>query len=267
MRPPTTGGLNYQGLWYRSPAESEAGWGVNISHQGDVIFMTWFTYDTDGKGMWLIMSRGDKTGAATYSGQLFRTTGPAFSAVPWNKGNVVATPVGTASFTFTDANNGTFTYTVNGTTQSKPITRIVYSSPVPTCTSGGTQGNPPNYQDLWWRSPAESESGWGVNITHQGDILFATWFTYDASGKGLWIVMSRGERTGAGIYTGEIFTTTGPAFSAVPWNKADVRATKVGTATFAFSDASNGTFTYTVNGFQQSKPITRTIYSTPTACR
>ncbi|HEX4782635.1 MAG TPA: hypothetical protein VH301_17895, partial [Usitatibacter sp.] len=37
---------------------------------------------------------------------------------------------------------------------------------------------PFNVQGLWWRSPAGSESGWGVNITHQSNTLFATWFTY-----------------------------------------------------------------------------------------
>src|SRR5262245_12357827 len=28
-----------------------------------------------------------------------------------------------------------------------------------------------SYQALWWASPAGSESGWGVNIAHQGDTL------------------------------------------------------------------------------------------------
>ncbi|MGC1818702.1 MAG: S8 family peptidase, partial [Casimicrobiaceae bacterium] len=37
----------------------------------------------------------------------------------------------------------------------------------------------PNYQGLWWASPAGSESGWGINFAHQGDVIFATWFTYD----------------------------------------------------------------------------------------
>ncbi len=34
-----------------------------------------------------------------------------------------------------------------------------------------------NYQGLWWNAPAGSESGWGINFAHQGDTLFATWFT------------------------------------------------------------------------------------------
>src|SRR4051812_12846799 len=47
----------------------------------------------------------------------------------------------------------------------------------------------PSYQGLWWNAPAGSESGWGVNITHQGSTVFATWFTYAADGKGIWLVM------------------------------------------------------------------------------
>ncbi len=55
-------------------------------------------------------------------------------------------------------------------------------------------GGPPppasaNYTALWW-NPAES--GWGVNFNHQGNTLFGTLFTYDASGAPLWLVMSNG---------------------------------------------------------------------------
>jgi hypothetical protein len=37
-----------------------------------------------------------------------------------------------------------------------------------------------NYEGLWWNAPAASESGWGINFTHQGDTIFATSFTYGA---------------------------------------------------------------------------------------
>jgi hypothetical protein len=254
---------NFQGLWWRSPANSESGWGVNLTHQGDIIFATWFTYDTDGSGMWLVMSNGNKTATNTYSGALYRTTGPAFSAVPFDPAGVGATPVGTATFAFSDADNGTFTSTVNGVMQSKPITRQIFSNPVPVCAAGGTQGASPNFQDLWWRSPANSESGWGVNLTHQGDILFATWFTYEASGKGMWLVMSNGNKTATNTYSGALYRTTGPAFNAVPFDSSMVVATPVGTGTFTFTDANNGTFAYTVNGVSQSKAITRQVYSSP----
>ncbi len=52
-----------------------------------------------------------------------------------------------------------------------------------------------SYQGLWWNSPAGSESGWGINLTHQGDVLFASWFTYGADGNPLWIIMANGEKT------------------------------------------------------------------------
>jgi hypothetical protein len=165
---------------------------------------------------------------------------------------------------------------VNGVTQTKPITRQVFGSPTPTCFEGSaSSGTPtiygtgtsagPNYQDLWWRAPAGSESGWGVNIAHQGNILLATWFTYEDSGKGMWLVVPDGERIGnTSSFSGALYRTTGPAFSANPWNPAQVVATQVGTATFSFNDASSGTFTYTVNGVTQSKAITRQVFSSPT---
>jgi hypothetical protein len=80
--------FNLQALWWRAPAASESGWGVNITHQGNILFVTWFTYDLDGSGMWLVMSEGAKTGDNTYSGTLFRTTGPAFNSVPFEPSRV-----------------------------------------------------------------------------------------------------------------------------------------------------------------------------------
>src|SRR5438552_16417332 len=117
----------------------------------------------------------------------------------------------------------------------------------------------PSYQGLWWNAPAGSESGWGVNLTHQGNILFATWFTYDADGKGMWLVMPRGDLQpmmmnpyGYGYgemeqqptYTGTLYRTTGPAFDAASFNSSAVAAIAVGEATFAFSSEDSGTFYY-----------------------
>ena len=258
----STSAVNVQGLWWRSPAGSESGWGVNLTHQGDIVFATWFTYDTDGSGLWLVMSNGGKIGDNTFSGTLYRTTGPAFSANPWSPSQVVGTAVGAATFTFSDASNGTFAYTVNGISQTKPITRQVFAFPTPTCVAFPTFAPSSNYSDLWWRAPAGSESGWGVNIQHQGDILFATWFTYDATGKGLWLAMSNGAKTGPGSYSGALYRTTGTALSA-PWNPSLFGFSQAGTATFTFTDFYNGTFAYTVDGVSQSKPIVRQVYAFP----
>ena len=53
--PPPVTIVNYEGLWWNAPAGSESGWGINFAHQGNVIFGTWFTYDTAGKGWWLTL--------------------------------------------------------------------------------------------------------------------------------------------------------------------------------------------------------------------
>ncbi|HEY7240994.1 MAG TPA: PHB depolymerase family esterase [Burkholderiales bacterium] len=123
---------NAQDLWWADPPGSESGWGINLTHEGDTIFGTWFTYDLDGTPMWLVVT-AQKSAAATYAGTLYRTTGPAFSAVPFSPANVVATAVGSATFTFSGGNAATFAYTVNGVSQVKNITREVFAGPGTTC--------------------------------------------------------------------------------------------------------------------------------------
>lgn len=260
----TAGPLNVQALWWAAPGGSESGWGLNIAHQGDILFATWFTYDSDGSGMWLVAPEARRTTGNTYTGALFRTTGPGFDSSPFDPSRIAASAVGSATFSFSGAGSGTFSYTANGVSQSKAITRQVFDA-APTCAAGGASGAAVNYQDLWWRS---SESGWGVNITHQGNIVFATWFTYEASGKGMWLVMPEGRMAAPGVYSGRLYRTRGPAFDAVPFNPAGVTATDVGSGTFTFSGAASGEFAYTVNGVTQSKAIARQVYSSPaTVCR
>jgi hypothetical protein len=258
--------VNYEGLWWNAPAGSESGWGINFAHQGDIIFASWFTYDLTGKGWWLVMT-APKTAPNTYSGALYQTTGPAFNAVPFNPMQVTATQVGTGTLSFSDANNGTFAYTVNGISQTKNITRQVFG-PLPTCTFGaGNLAAATNYQDLWWAAPAGSESGWGVNFTHQGDTIFATWFTYDLDRTPMWLVVTA-QKTAPGMYAGTLYRTTGPAFNAVPFNPLSVVATAVGTATLSFTDGTTGTFAYTVNGVSQTKVVTREVFTNPgTVCQ
>src|SRR6476646_754089 len=101
---------------------------------------------------------------------------------------------------------------------------------VPASTSGGAR----NYEGLWWKAPANSESGWGINFAHQGDVIFATWFTYDATGKAWWLVMTA-TKTADATYSGTLYSTHGPAFNAVPFSPSGVAATSVGTATLTFS--------------------------------
>jgi len=63
-----------------------------------------------------------------YTGTLIRTSGPAFGA-PFHPAAVTRTPVGTATFTFSDGNHATFAYDLMGVTQVKTITREVFAAP------------------------------------------------------------------------------------------------------------------------------------------
>ncbi|HWZ70209.1 MAG TPA: S8 family peptidase [Casimicrobiaceae bacterium] len=271
-------GVQAQGLWWNAPANSEAGWGISFAHQGSRIFATWFTYDLTGKGWWLSMT-ADKTGTNpdTYTGQLVETSGPAFSAMPFppmnSPGGATATGVGTATLSFSDVNRASFNYIVNGTPQTKSLTRQVFG-PLPTCVYGA-QPNfaaAANYQDLWWAAPGGSESGWGVNLTHQGDTIFATWFTYDHDRTPMWLVATT-PKIAPGTYMGTLYRFTGPPFNAVPFpplgSPGGAIGTVVGTARFTFADGNTGTFAYNVNAETQTKNITRQLFQAPagTVCQ
>ena len=257
----------FQGSWWNAPAGSEAGWGLNLAHQEDVIFATWFTYDAAGKAWWLSMTAPLVSGGNVYAGTVYATHGPPFSAVPFDPALVVATAVGTATLTFANADTATFAYTVNGVSQSKPIVRHAFG-PLPTCRFG-TQADlstATNYQDMWWNAPPGSESGWGLNVTHQGDTLFVTWFTYDVDGSPLWL-SATAQKSGPATYGGTLNRTSGPPFSATPWNPGSVTLTPVGTVTLAFTDGNHATFSYTVNAVARAKAITRQVFRPPgTVC-
>ncbi len=261
---------NFGGIWWNAPPGSESGWGINFAHQGDVIFATWFTYDATGKPLWLIMS-ATKSADNRYEGVLYQTTGPAFSATPFDPGQVGANAVGQGSLVFSDLNNATFSYTVNATTQTKTITKQLFAAPVPNCVFGAQDDltTALNYQDMWWAAPAGNESGWGVNLAQQGNTIFATWFTYGADRAPLWVIATLTPKAGvANGFEGTLYKTSGPAFNAVPFDPAQVKGAAVGTLAVTFGNGNSATFAYTLDGVTQTKTITRQVFRTPgTVCR
>ncbi len=112
----------------------------------------------------------------------------------------------------------------------------------------------PNYTDIWW-NPAES--GWGINLNHQSDTIFASLFTYAADNKGLWLVATMAKQAD-GSYTGPLYRTVGPAFNASPWTGST--PTQVGTMTVTFG-ASTATLVYSVNGASVTKTIQRQVFA------
>jgi murein DD-endopeptidase MepM/ murein hydrolase activator NlpD len=244
---------NYTDLWWNP---GEPGWGVNLSHQGEKLFATWFTYDADGAGMWLVMSDSVPQAGAMV-GTLYRTSGVPLEQIAGHPATSGAPAVvGSASFRFTDDEHLTMGYSVNGVAQSKSLVRQRFSTPASCMLTRGTRAYATNYQDLWW-NPAEP--GWGINLTHQGDVIFATWFTYGAGGRGVWYVASDARRQGTGEFRGRLYRTAGMPFDRV--GAGPTAAVDVGEITLTFTDGEHGRFDYAVGGVSQSKSITRQVFA------
>jgi lysyl endopeptidase len=251
---------NQTALWYNA---AESGWGINVSHQGDTAFATLFTYDASGAPMWLVMPAGARRqGANTFMGALYRTTGPAFNANPFTPiGAANITEVGDLTLDF-NAGGALLGYRYDDAYVSKVIDKQVFGAAPATCNgTAGSRAGATNYQDLWWNP---SESGWGLNVTHQGNTLFATLFTYAAAGQGLWLVLPAGLRQADGSFLGELYRTTGPAFNAVPFTPIGAgNITQVGTMRLRFQNGETGTLEYSVDGANVSKAIFRQVFGSP----
>jgi uncharacterized repeat protein (TIGR01451 family) len=255
----------YQGLWWATSG-LESGWGMNFAHQGDQIYATWYTYDTAGRAWWLTMlaSRTTPTGNA-YTGTIYVDRGPSFDSFVGTANSFV---VGSGTLTFADAHNATFDYNVNGVTQTKSVTQFdlrsgtapvcVYSIDTPDFAAATV------YQDLWW-VPNGAESGWGINFAHQGDTLFATWYTYNADHTPLWLSALVKRQGTSDTYAGPIYQNSGTRFDQ--FDASQIVANPVGTAAVTFSDGNHATFEYTVmvapfpGPVTQSKPLTRFVFA------
>jgi len=252
---------NYTGPWYNA---AESGWGLNIVHQGDILFPTWFTYDTDGKPLWLAVSGATKQADGSYVGDIYRVIG-----VPFNQINGVAsrtvTKLGSAKLSFANAGAASFSYTLNNMpTQTKAMTRLPIGGGTPICeTTTGSRASATNYSDIWWNP---QESGWGINLFHQDNLIFATWFTYDANGRDSWYTVSPAQVQPDGSFTGVIYQVP----NGTPYNQINGApafpagsAAAVGNMTFRFTNGEKGSMTYTIGNVTQTKNFERQQFSAP----
>ncbi len=241
------GPLDYTDMWWVGAAEN--GWGISVTQHGSIQFNVIFAYDALGKSLWYVMPGGSFNAAGTvFTGSLYLPASSPFSAYDKSK-FVIGAAVGTATITYTSTSTATLAYTINGISATKSIQRQVFSAE--------TAGPNMRTNDLWWATFAED--GWGMNIAQQGRVLFPVWYTYDASGKATFFTAQRGSWSGT-VWYGIIYAHSSSAWLGVPYNPAPFTATQVGTMTLDFSDASNATMTYTVNGITQVKSIQRQPY-------
>jgi hypothetical protein len=113
----------------------------------------------------------------------------------------------------------------------------------------------PNYQDWWWNP---SQSGQGLNVGQQENILFVSWFTYDGKGTGAWLTTTITLVGNTG--SGDLYLTTGPK-PGMTFDPNQVTRAIVGTGTLTFSDLHNGTWQWTFNGKSGTLAISRQTWA------
>ncbi|MEO8676109.1 MAG: hypothetical protein ABI569_11045 [Casimicrobiaceae bacterium] len=112
-----------------------------------------------------------------------------------------------------------------------------------------------SYQDWWWNP---DQSGHGLNIGQQDNILFVSWFTYDEQGQGMWLVTS-GTLSGKTL-TGNWSRTTGPKLGT-PFDPLQVTTSTVGTVTITFADLHRAKMDWTVNAKSGTVDLVRQTWS------
>lgn len=247
---------NFSDIWWN---QAESGWGLALNHQDNTIAGALYTFAADGQPLFVILNGATPQPDGSYLGNLNRSTGPAFNAVPWSTSQVVNTVVGTMRLRFLGSQNLDIEYSINGTNVSKSLTRLRYGT-APVCNfSGFDRSTALNFQDIWWNP---NESGWGLNIIHQDDVISVGLYNYDASGRDVWYLMAPGTRqTGTATYSGPLKRVTGPVFNSVPWTAS--QETTVGNLSINFTSGNQGTLTYSINGQTVVKPIQRLVFANP----
>ena len=115
--------IDYTGAWYKA---NESGWGVSVvKGASNVLGVIIYHYDPDHSPTWFILQDGAWQNTTTFSGTLNRFTGPAYSEA-FNAGMVAYGPVGNATLSFASATEATLSYTVNGVTQTKSLSKLSF---------------------------------------------------------------------------------------------------------------------------------------------
>ncbi len=113
-----------------------------------------------------------------------------------------------------------------------------------------------NVTDMWWNA---AESGWGLNLTHHASgQVFGVWYTYASPNRPYWLILSGGQWVNGNVFTGKLYTVSGPHYAQPTFDATKVITREVGVMTLTFSgDGNTGSFTWSVDGVNGVKLITR----------
>ncbi|MDX2217452.1 MAG: hypothetical protein SF172_00315 [Burkholderiales bacterium] len=238
---------SYQGAWWAGQAEN--GWGMSFVQHGEMLAIGWYYFDSSGQPVWALVP------GCTWFGNFKNCSGPVVaSSGAWfgeySAAQFHQSQMGTASFAFSDANNGTMTWFVGGFQVTKAISRMQFQS--------GVSPSGIDYSDIWWGGPAEN--GWGVAIVQQGAALAGVWYTYSQFGNPVWYLINSGSWVTPTTYSGPAFKATSSPLISGNYSAAAFDPRQAGTVSITFTSATTGTLTYTVDGVTQTKAIERLAF-------
>jgi uncharacterized protein (DUF1800 family) len=233
---------NQVGFWWKP---TESGWGLSVQQQGTSTFAVWWVYGTDGKPTWFTLTCAF-TGS-TCAGSFFTATGVPFGQLTGNA-NITAISSGTASLTMTAANRMTLSYTIGGVTRTRAdMEPFIFGQSAPVCTlQAGSRANATNYTDLYWGSNAQS--GWGIQISHQGSKVFLGWYGFNDQRQASWYT-GIGDQDAAvpTRVTGKLYASpAGVGYNTAGGPPPASPAQEVGTFTLNFTNGERGTFTFSL---------------------
>ncbi len=245
---------NQVGFWWKP---TESGWGLSIQQQGTRTFAIWYTFSDQSVPIWHTLDCAFAGNVC--AGDLSSGTGLPFSQIV-SSANPVIIKSGTGSLTLTSANRLNLTYTIGSVTQTKSALEPFNFSGdanAPTCTlQAASRASAANYTDLWWGGA--SASGWGVQISHQGNQIFFGWYAYDDQGRASWLTgLGTQDIANPARFTGSVSkVNTGLPFSQIsgPNPAAPVA---IGTFTLNFANGETGTFSYSIPNASRSLPLSR----------
>ncbi|MFA5684028.1 MAG: hypothetical protein WCZ65_02620 [Lysobacteraceae bacterium] len=237
----------------------ESGWGIFTIDQGNVSGPGWFTYDENGDPTWFLVPGAFPQPDGSYAGSICRFTGVPYPQIAGNAADPCEV-VGSATLTFQGRTRLKFDYSVDGVAQSKNLVRFNFAGSDLACRASAnpSRAGASNFSDLWWGTQASD--GWGIHISHVGDSLFATWYTYDLDGRAVFYIGSA-SRQPDGRFSGPLsIQQGGTPFDQIDGAPAAQGSQQIGSVTFSFSDGETGSFSYSIDNVSQTKPIKRFLF-------
>lgn len=165
------------GLWW-NPAEPGTALVLDRNERG-ATFAAWLTYNDRGDTTWFVMTNSAPSSGGGVEGTAYALRGQPFARFDY-QAEFVAQEVGRFELRFTDANNGEFSYQVNGRAGRMPIKRLeIRTAAGELCAFSRKMNGVDNFM------------GWAVslegNAYMKGCGIHASLLTYDGDGSPMWV--------------------------------------------------------------------------------